>query len=116
MSLIKELCYPTSALNKELHELEERLSKIIDRASYLVEAYPMVSREIVTDQLMAQLDDAIRRMQAAKRGLGIANRLSGEDKRRHQSRILGNMNRIRAIIRRVEKEIEQSDNEEEGGM
>lgn len=47
------------------------------------------------------LFDLERKMDAAKRGLGLANRLTGPSKKQHLARILGNLNQIRAAIKRA---------------
>ena len=60
----------------------------------------------VNDDLMDQLNEISQRFEAAKRGLGLVNKLSkGPSKTKHTSRIMGNMNRIRGMLRRVEQKL-----------
>ena len=42
-----------------------------------------------------------RMMDAARRGLALANQLRGPTKKQHMSRVLSNMNRIRAALKRA---------------
>jgi hypothetical protein len=52
------------------------------------------------------LQDALNKYSAAKRGLGIANRLQDPaDRAVHRSRIMGNMNRLRALVRSIEQKL-----------
>lgn len=64
--------------------------------------------EGVTDLSVTNLpdmfDEAIKRLAAAKQGLGLANRLKDpNEKKEHASRILGNLNRLRALVDRLAK-------------
>lgn len=53
-----------------------------------------------------QLELAIRQFTAARRALGLVNKLgAGPTKARHASRVLVVLNKIRATIRRIEKQI-----------
>lgn len=53
-----------------------------------------------------QLEKAMRQLFAARKALGIVNRLStGETKTRHASRVLTVLNKIRGSIARIEKQI-----------
>lgn len=54
-----------------------------------------------------QLRELSKRMRAARRGLGLANKLAGTDNIKHRSRVLSNLNSIRANLRRVIKQVEQ---------
>lgn len=66
-------------------------------------------QEGVTDfpadsDMLQMFDEAIKRLEAARRGLGITNKLPpGEEKRMHRSRIMGNLNRLRALVDRLVK-------------
>lgn len=56
------------------------------------------------DDVMAAMDTVMQQMEAAKRGLGLVNKLADSPARTtNRSRVMGNMNRIRANIRRIEK-------------
>ena len=47
-------------------------------------------------------DDTARMLDAAKRGLGIANKLkSPEDRKKHRSKIMGTLNKLRAQLSRI---------------
>lgn len=50
------------------------------------------------------LQDALNKYSAAKRGLGIANKLTNPaEKAMHRSRIMGNMNRLRTLVSKIEQ-------------
>jgi hypothetical protein len=76
----------------------------------ILETYRSVLTESEdTDNLF---DETARMLAAAKRGLGIANKLrTPEDRAKNRSRIMGTMNRLRAQLRRIEKAIEATDPE-----
>jgi len=59
-------------------------------------------------ELEQQLVELTKRMDAACRGLGIANKLSGRQKTIHRSRVMGNLNSIRAALTRVIKQEEEA--------
>ena len=51
------------------------------------------------------LNDALVKYNAAKRGLGITNKLRDPaDRAQHRSRIMGNLNRLRASVRKIEQQ------------
>lgn len=56
-----------------------------------------------------QLAELTKRMDAARRGLGLANKMSGREQKQHRSRVMGNLNSIRAALTRVMRQIEQFD-------
>ncbi len=86
------------------------LKELMDRNSeYLPprpgQAEPSSSEE---NDVLVAMDRVIRQMEAAKRALGLSNRLGdGPSRTKNRSRILGNMNKIRANLRRIEKMLEQ---------
>ncbi len=56
------------------------------------------------EEIMAAMEQVMKQMEAAKRGLGLVNKLGDSPSRTtNRSRLMGNMNRIRANLRRVEK-------------
>lgn len=56
------------------------------------------------EEVMSAMDQVMKQMEAAKRGLGLVNKLGDSPSRtRNRSRIMSNMNRIRANVRRIEK-------------
>lgn len=58
-------------------------------------------------RLDQMLDMAIERMNAAKRALGLVNKLEpGETRARHASRVMSNLNTLRAQVNRLFDEID----------
>lgn len=56
------------------------------------------------EEVISAMDQVMKQMEAAKRGLGLVNKLGDSPSRtQNRSRIMGNMNRIRANVRRIEK-------------
>ncbi len=75
-------------------------------------------KEGVTDLgvtgLADEFDEALKRLEAAKRGLGIVNKLpSGEEKEINKKRIFANLNRLRNLfdkfLKRTQSEIGATD-------
>ena len=67
----------------------------------VVEFPPMP--EAGADALLA-IDGVIKQLEAAKRGLGIANRLRDPvARKKHKGAVLGNLNRIRNRLAQIEK-------------
>ena len=85
---------------EELGTLGDRLDLIIERAELLTEDDSAGNM----GALIQQLDVVMKQFEAAKKGLGLVNKLSpGPSRAKHSSRIMGNMNRIRAGVKRAEK-------------
>jgi len=64
------------------------------------------------DEVYNTLSKATAQLEAAKRGLGLANKLKDPGQRaQNRSRIMGNLNRIRALIRRATKALEAEGSE-----
>ena len=62
-------------------------------------------------------DEAIRRLEVAKRAYGITNRLRNEDERReHRSRLAGYMNKLRALINRLINKFTKPEPEQHGAI
>lgn len=56
------------------------------------------------EEVMTAMEQVMKQMEAARRGLGLVNKLPDSPSRtRNRSRVMGNMNRIRANVRRIEK-------------
>jgi hypothetical protein len=92
-----------SDLNKQLNEYGVILHNLLDEMQTLIEDSSSTG-ETVTSELLSLMDATMKQFAAAKRGLGIANRLkTPEDKKKHRSRIMGTMNRIRAAITKIQK-------------
>lgn len=79
-----------------------------------VETLPLMEEQDM-GMIAALFDDTTRMLDAAKRGLGITNKLKDSALRtKSRHRIMGNMNRIRAKLNRITKAIEthyEKDNE-----
>lgn len=108
MSLLREMVEITEGNKMEQDLLNEfdclklRFHNLLESASMLVES----NLSAVEGDMMAQMDELSKRFEAAKRGLGLVNKLSpGPTKSKHMSRIMGNLNRIRGMLRQVEKQI-----------
>ena len=54
-----------------------------------------------------QLAELTKRMDAARRGLGLANKLSGRQQTQHRRQVMINLNKIRRDLFQVVKELEQ---------
>ena len=74
----------------------------------LTEIYSMpIESGSDTEMVTAEIEEMTKKLEAAKRGLGLANQLTGDDRKKHQSRVLGNLNRIRARLSRLIQQLEQ---------
>lgn len=94
-------------LSEQLDILQLSIKDLVNRVSQINEEWePAVgygSDEM--SSVINLLDNASKQFEAAKRGLGLANKLSGADKRQHASKVLTIMNRIRGVIREAEGRI-----------
>ena len=89
-------------LNEEYALLKRRFAACLTSATTLVEN----TGNDLSVSTLDSLDEISKRFDAAKRGLGLVNKLSpGPSKKKHASRILGNLNRIRGLLRRVENQL-----------
>jgi hypothetical protein len=60
-------------------------------------------------ELNELFDEAIFRLGAAKRALGFANKLqTPEERKKHKSRVISAMNRLRNFIRVIEEKMQRS--------
>ena len=60
------------------------------------------------EEIMSAMEQVMQQMEAAKRGLGMVNKLGDSPSRTtNRSRVMGNMNRIRANLGRIEKMLSQ---------
>lgn len=106
-------------LEKTANLLEFDLSSILSRAHNRinpVKNFPQKPEEEwgreggvqhkVPNDIAAKMEEALKRLQAARTGLGLANKLKDYTERRaHKSRILKNLNLLRLIIQHVEEEL-----------
>lgn len=87
-------------LLKELNEAETQ--EVVER-----EIVRILSEVVeIKDQ---GIDELTRMLDAARRGLGLANRLTGPSKKKHMSMVLTNLNKIRAGLHRA---IQRMDDEQ----
>lgn len=96
-------------LVEQLQELKQRHQFLANHFNFLKEDHNM------SDELYSLLVDIQKRLDGARRGLGLANKLASYDKdasRKHRIRILANMNVIRGKLRQVERAIEQQVSDE----
>lgn len=64
-------------------------------------------RNLSIDTEQVSIEDIQRRLDAASRALGLANRIKNpEDKKLHLSRVMSNMNTIRSALYHMVKELE----------
>lgn len=82
-------------LESELLELGQMLAEASGSVQVLVE------REASSEQLDILLADASAKFEASRRGLGLVNKLTGVTKSKHLSRVMSNMNRLRATLQRI---------------
>lgn len=91
MSIFKEInesAKPETAFETALLENIQELEEAVDTSS----------------MNLSQLEKGF---DAAKRGLGLANKLKNPaDKKKHLSRIMGNLNKLRAALKRIHDAIE----------
>lgn len=95
-----------------IHELllESEAAELEAGLVSLMKTFKASITEGVTDlpqtDVMGMFDEATRRLDAAKRGLGLSNKLPPEERRANKSRIMGNMNRLRALIYQILKKVD----------
>lgn len=91
--------------------LETELDTMVGQLDVIGESLLQLN-EAVTDLAVTDLptmyDEAIKRLEAARRGLGLANKLKDPlQKKENARRIMGNMNAIRGQISRLTKATEE---------
>lgn len=94
-------------LHEELDIMHAQLKTLINKSLQLNEDWepPVGVGQDDMTVVIDLLDNTMKQFNAAKRGLGIANKLTGPDKRKHASKVLSNMNKIRAAIRDAERQL-----------
>jgi len=100
------------ALTKQLNKFEEAFQ-------HIQFGYNLAITEGVTDDLDPDLDTAMdqlsKRLEAARRGLGLTNKLPpGESRVLHRRKIMGNLNKIRALFNFIQKKLEASAGDDSG--
>lgn len=90
-------------LKQTFTELSEQYGSLTAETKFLAEDFAL------SDEAYAMLNTIEQRLGAAKRGLGIVNKLSpGPSKTKHASRVMSNMNAIRGQLARVSKILQDS--------
>jgi len=87
------------------NKINEELDVIADKLSLFekVNIEP-IKGEASYDELMNLMGDAILKFTAARKGIGIANKLSNpKERQKHRSAIMGNLNRLRGLMARIDK-------------
>lgn len=95
--------------------LEEEVKNIGVEIMALHKSYSSVINEAIDDfirddaDLGFMFDEAKKRYLAAKRGLALTNKLQDPLQRKeHKSRVLSNLNKLRAIFNRLEKAVQNA--------
>jgi len=90
----------------EVADTEIHFNKLMDRA--LNEDFSQdSSKESDLPEIKKEFDLVMEMLDAAKSGLGIANKLKDqESSRRHRGKVLGNLNKIRANLTRLGKNLD----------
>ena len=105
MENLQEMMYINFANKAEqgIMSLEEKAEMLKTRRDSLLK------EGLISDHngpLEAKFDETAKRLEAARRGLGLANTLKDPvERRKHKSRILGNLNRIRKMLYDIQIEL-----------
>jgi len=91
-------------------EIFAQLKELGMRLKSIQQDVKSVKEDIATGaDLRKEFGQAVFRFEAAKKGLGIANKLRNpEDKKKHLSRVMSNINVLRNMVNRLEKEVGKS--------
>lgn len=82
------------------------IKNIIKECKFIISHYSKLFED-VTD-VDGDIDEAIKRLMAAKRALGLVNKLPDSASRTtNRSRIMGNLNKLNALVNRMAKKIRQ---------
>jgi hypothetical protein len=93
-------------------QLVEMFDALVEQYNTLTEAVIPVNPDLDLEQ---QLGELAKRMEAARRGLGLTNKFpAGPRRMEHRKRIMGNLNTIRAMLGRVLKAQDQFNRAEQG--
>jgi len=92
-----------ASLKQELNNIRSRLSEYWKASRALKESAESTEKFY---QVGDMLNAALVKYNAAKQGLGISNKLKDPAQRAvHRSRIMANLNSLRALVRRIEKSL-----------
>lgn len=107
--------------NGIMDALEKQLNKFDEAFTSIQFKHNLAIVEGVTDDLDPDLDTAMdqlaKRLEAARRGLGLPNKLPPGDSRvLHRRKIMGNLNKIRSLFNFIQKKLEDSVGTDDGGQ
>jgi hypothetical protein len=108
LSILQVLMLETEVkeIGQAIMELHKSYRSTINEAKSVNEA---VDDFVQSDDIGFIFDEAKKRYLAAKRGLGLVNKLQDPAQRQENaSRVLGNLNKLRAIFNRLEGSVKQA--------
>lgn len=99
----------TTEFYKQLNAVYEQLLKEFNELS--APASVIVENAGDASDLEAELNKLHQQFAAARKGLGLVNKLSyGDTKLKHTKRVMTNLNQIRGALQRLEKRMAQTFN------
>lgn len=88
---------PKAPVNKQQRQMDNSTSKVTQ--------FPI-------DDLNHKMGEALNRLEAAYKGLGLTNKLTNiHDKVKNRSRIMSNINKLRALLKNVEQQLAKENQE-----
>lgn len=91
----------------EVMDLEKQTNLIERDLSHIIAAHrdnPVT--KFPEEEINTKFEEALKRLQAARHGLGLANKLRNpEDRKKNKSRIMSNLNIIRLIVQQIEQQL-----------
>lgn len=99
----------TIAVEQELHDIYEQLVTTCNTMNVLCEDVNIPDvPDTMIQSLVDIMADAEKRYAAAKKGLSLVSKLkAGPERSKHFSRILSNMNKLRAYNNKINKSVER---------
>lgn len=95
----------------QLNSIVERLNKVYETVEV---DYDRLLKDIklhestLMNKIESDMEELSRKFEAAKRGLGLVNKLStGLTKLKHTQRVMGNLSNLRTEILNIEKKIKE---------
>lgn len=101
-------------LNEQFKALVEQYQQASSRFSELRSGKLDEAMLPVVGDLETQMAELSKRFEAARRGLGLANKLPAHERKDHLRRIMSNMNTIRGMLGQVTKSMDQFNAAEQG--
>lgn len=93
-------------------QLDNIVEKINNVYTLLEDDYDRILKDItlhestLMNKIESDLDDLSQKFEAAKRGLGIVNKLSaGNTKLKHTQRVMGNLSKLRTQLLNLENKV-----------